>query len=1310
MRIVKVFLASSAEEMEQADVGNFFRVLNDSYRERDLYFRLFFCEGMEDAFDQSRKQREYQKITETELAFFLFHTQAGVYAEEFDLALDSFRQTKQPKIVTYFKTTDTPTEEILAFKTKLDHEIGHYYNTYSQIDTLKLGILMQIKRMGLDGVDIRIEDGRATQNGMVLASLEQLPMVLGHEELQRLKAELTELDTRFYEAQECFFANPNDDETHAAFYSVSQRRNEAKARIRELEERVYSLMEYMFEQTSSGQLSRRQVEGYRLLEAGKYKEADAALDFEEIMSEIVHDGAVADQWIQQQQIHVNELLQKADIQRPNAFGAEAWVEVERCYITAVQMEEAYNLPKQALYHYVKFLMKQNRLVECVQQAERLQKHYELAGEAIPQEDWGRLYTLLGRLYDDTRREQDAENAYKAAIDIWGVLIKHNSGTFAEEFARCHNWLGNMYLKTNRTKEAVQSFETAEKELLRAVDACLPDDFTAEYKNLYSTQMNDGILTFDIPDNLTERVTQVVRRYIPQTEMAVWEDALRETTGDWLSTMDIMKDLKDWLIEQYAPSSMLAYLLYTQLAYGRIGKKSILPDSRLEKNALNFFGNLVERDPEAYAPYLMTALTTIEDPLYWGMSPKMEDTLKQAIHIARKMANRNPAAGEPYLALACRNLGVTYIIKGHRATEAEPLLIEALNIWLRLAADNADAFARDIAIIYAKLGKVYAETKRWLEAEMAYQFAIDIWQPMAELEPDTYEKALSDTYIDLGDTFKSDVRITQADMAYNTALGMLRGMAERRPGLYEKALAKLYSDLAFFYQKAGQDDKREEAMKAEIEVMERINKRDASQKTDLKIKYQQLGDFYKGAKRYAEAESPYKSALALEKQKKNNEKALSESYDNLAQIYMQTDRLKEAQAISMTMLAIKKRDESAFQRSTDTSFWAGVYDRLFRITGGENWRKEAEAGYQTAVEQALQKAEGSSYYIDQKNPADKYSDLGDFHLRTGQLAEAEAAFTAALGINKQLVKEHPNTDWTFIFLATGYAKLGNIYIADQRYEQAEAAYMTALETTKAHEPDALKKNFGRRLADSFTALAKAYKVTGRYPESDAADLAALEIERLIEENALDSSAIGVARANEMMGGFYVDACRYAEAESAYQTALSSYQRLAASKLGEYESQQAQVYDRLIEVRLAADDYPKAESAGYAALNLYSDLAGKDPANYMKRISDAYVVLGNICCCVKQEQEAGKHYLAALDIAKSLAVANPGVYSGHLADIYNALGSLYINSKRDGDARIVYKSALVLYKKYAVISPAYAKNAEDVRAKLEALPLEGDLRIQ
>ena len=161
MNTIKIFIASSSELVQdRKDFREFLSLENDRLHARNTYYELVQWEHFLDAISDTRLQDEYNETVKTaDIVICLFYTRAGKYTqEEFDVALNQFKETGSPLIYTYFKTgapeadpSDQNAIDLKNFKDRLS-EIGHFYTSYENIHDLKFQFLKQLERLSDKGL------------------------------------------------------------------------------------------------------------------------------------------------------------------------------------------------------------------------------------------------------------------------------------------------------------------------------------------------------------------------------------------------------------------------------------------------------------------------------------------------------------------------------------------------------------------------------------------------------------------------------------------------------------------------------------------------------------------------------------------------------------------------------------------------------------------------------------------------------------------------------------------------------------------------------------------------------------------------------------------------------------------------------------------------------------------------------------------------------------------------------------------------------------------------------------------------------
>lgn len=734
MEKTKIFIASSAKEFKTdlMEIENFFRRLNDFYLDKDLFFSLNTYEGVNDAVGRDHFKRE---LINSDIVFFLFYKKISTETmEAFDIALDSFKKSDKPKAVTYFRIADaqSQTDDITRLMQRIDQEYG-YYNTYGHSDTLLLGMLMQIKLMGLNGVDIRLENGKVLQGATELLSLEHVEMVSGHEDLRRLKAELAELERHFLKAKTQFMENPDDNAAYEALGALSKRRNEITKETRDVETRLYRLIENMYEQVSRGELSKRQEECYWLIERGKYAEAKTVLNYNEIISDSRHNLDLADKADRSAQIYVNELLQLKGMNETLAD----WPGVDACYREAVRLEERHNLPRKAMPAYAQFLYNQNRHAEGVMVAEQLRHYYQNPAVHVLDADKGRLYKLLGRIYQDTQRMAEAEEMFNAALEIFSKQSGQDAFVILPDWADSYNRLGDLLSETQKYNEAETMYKAA-LDILIKLAVQNPDVYEPHIASSYN---NLGELYRE-----TQRITEA-----EETHKIALEIEKRLAAGN--------------------PD---AYALHLAKTYNKLGAlydetERFGEAEAMFKAALDIQTKPAEQNPDAYEPLLSDIYNNLGlSYMYTKRLTEAEDMHKRAIEIRRRLVGRNPEAFERKLANSYNSLGSVYY-EMKQMQESEEMNKAALEIRKRLAARNPGAYDELVSDSYNNLGCIYEQTGRLTESESMYKAALEITQKLAARNPDASEMDLADIYLNIGNLNRTATRVAEAEEAYRVAV-------------------------------------------------------------------------------------------------------------------------------------------------------------------------------------------------------------------------------------------------------------------------------------------------------------------------------------------------------------------------------------------------------------------------------------------------------------------------------------------------------------------------------------------------------------
>ena len=285
-----------------------------------------------------------------------------------------------------------------------------------------------------------------------------------------------------------------------------------------------------------------------------------------------------------------------------------------------------------------------------------------------------------------------------------------------------------------------------------------------------------------------------------------------------------------------------------------------------------------------------------------------------------------------------------------------------------------------------------------------------------------------------------------------------------------------------------------------------------ERLDISESLNNLAELYMSLGKYFEAELLCVRALKIRENTLNSDDpAIAESLNNLGELYDILGKYSEAEPLCLRALKIQENtlnpDDPTIAESLDNL--AGVYSDLGKYS-------EAELLYIRALE-ITEKALGSEH----PDVGKSLNNLAGVYRALGKYSEAEPLCIRALEITeKALGSEHPDVGKSLNSLATVYSDLG-------KYSEAEPLYIRALEITEkalgSEHPDV-----GNRLNN----LAGVYSDLGKYSEAEPLYIRALEI----TEKALGSEHPTVGICLENLAIFLHKQRKYLKARPYYERAI------------------------------------------------------------------------------------------------------------------------------------------------------------------------------
>ncbi len=320
---IKIFLASSEEmENDRNAFGNLVRKLDKIYEKRGIRIELFEWEDYDAAYNDRRKQDEYNDaVRASDIFLALFHTKAGKFTvEEFDVASEEFRRTgRTPKSYVYCRDLqegEQESAELAAFKKRLFDEMGHYWCRYGNRDTMQLHFVMQLQLVENSGADtLKVEDGEVRIDGTPVAKMDNLQFAAGNEDYQRMSQRLAELPEKIEKMRLKLEKHPDDEDYIDDLQKLLNERNA-------LQEQFDKQQQFLFDtakriaQLQGDRITDRMRRAIEAFERGDVREANIILaeaerDAQNNLEDYRRSKEVTEQKRQNVISSIEELLLKA---------------------------------------------------------------------------------------------------------------------------------------------------------------------------------------------------------------------------------------------------------------------------------------------------------------------------------------------------------------------------------------------------------------------------------------------------------------------------------------------------------------------------------------------------------------------------------------------------------------------------------------------------------------------------------------------------------------------------------------------------------------------------------------------------------------------------------------------------------------------------------------------------------------------------------------------------------------------------------------------------------------------------------------
>ena len=280
MQTIRIILsANKSLQQERMELADLVENLNLSLEIRDANILMLVWDGSESDQDSFK-----ERISETDLCLTLYYDTFDASTQsELETAYQSLCEGKNPKkIYVYFKEGETVPEQLQAFRDSFPTKYGHFYCSFSNIDTLKADFLLQFmeyqsKNLGSSKM-LEVNNGKVMVDGKEYVDLKNVPFAGNNEEYNLLLKSIKK-------TQKLLAITDEDDPDYADYAADLQ---EMKEKLAKMESSLWDTA-LLITRLSTTKCSERLNRAMDLFTAGDNKGAQAVLNEEEIERDVEHN-------------------------------------------------------------------------------------------------------------------------------------------------------------------------------------------------------------------------------------------------------------------------------------------------------------------------------------------------------------------------------------------------------------------------------------------------------------------------------------------------------------------------------------------------------------------------------------------------------------------------------------------------------------------------------------------------------------------------------------------------------------------------------------------------------------------------------------------------------------------------------------------------------------------------------------------------------------------------------------------------------------------------------------------------------------
>ncbi len=712
---VYIFLASSLneDEVQRLRIENFIRRMNYEFTQKyNISVRpLFNAQSTADGLNEI--------INKSAMCFFIVFGNVGNgVLEELKLAKKRLDENKMPRIYVYFKNTDGgEAQSVTLFKNYLDGELNHFYGLFSDLDTIKLRILLNLAILKDGSKEVLFKDGKCFLGESFMLDVKNVSEFVNNKKLAELRAELSETAIQFHACEVDYKRNPSDENICKAYYTLASRYDALKNSITGLEDDIFSVSVSMSRGEALGEFTDKQRRAYKLFMEGDVEKAVAVLDMEDSLNSYVRAARRAKQTAVSV---IAEGRQKIEFLRTMFLYSERDKLIGQTYEQLLPIASEQRVELGIYNEYALFLRNCERHADALEQAKKLQTLYQIFGWGNQLEIAENL-TLLAMIYGDLSDcQRQATECSLKSIEIRENSLSERGYDEANHIglARACVALGDIYRRSNNPEPAEKYLSRAEvlfSELERHTDKYVTEQaecFIARGINFAEQYMLEKAFgKFDCAADIWEQhiTDDPHARYVKssayqnQASQLKKEGRFGEAVEKFNCALAIRKELTE-----LNPARYTSALAHTYQGLGNVYRAQYAWDKAIEnfKEALKMRVGICAVNASAHEVELSDSYIKICGTLLDCKRPdEAFEYLQKGYAIRRRLYEVSPKTYERWYAQTLFEFGRYYEQKNKRA-EAEKYYKEAFAVRVKISSENLQPNIEGLHDSFTKMQSFY----------------------------------------------------------------------------------------------------------------------------------------------------------------------------------------------------------------------------------------------------------------------------------------------------------------------------------------------------------------------------------------------------------------------------------------------------------------------------------------------------------------------------------------------------------------------------------------------------------------------------